>query len=89
MWAHQHFSQNSCKNFAQKCQCQSTVESSPVPDIISFGKKSQVCGVLAGPRIDEVENNSFVESSRINSTFGGSLTDMMRFKKDYFRSYSR
>ena len=81
MWAHQHFSQNSCKNFAQKlCQCESTVENSPVPDIISFGKKSQVCGVLAGPRIDEVENNSFVESSRINSTFGGSLTDMMRFK---------
>ncbi|MFQ6609891.1 MAG: L-lysine 6-transaminase [Fidelibacterota bacterium] len=50
------------------------------PDIISFGKKSQVCGILAGPRIEEVENNVFVESSRINSTFGGNLTDMWRFK---------
>ena len=81
MWAHQHFLKTHVKNFAQKlCQCESTVENSPIPDIISFGKKSQVCGVLAGPRIDEVENNSFVESSRINSTFGGSLTDMMRFK---------
>ncbi len=50
------------------------------PDILSFGKKSQVCGILAGPRIDEVENNVFVESSRINSTFGGNLTDMWRFK---------
>lgn len=50
------------------------------PDIISFGKKTQVCGTLAGPRIDEVEKNVFTESSRINSTFGGNLTDMWRFK---------
>ena len=50
------------------------------PDILSFGKKTQVCGLLAGPRIDEVENNVFEESSRINSTFGGNLTDMVRFK---------
>ncbi|NQU67502.1 MAG: L-lysine 6-transaminase [Candidatus Marinimicrobia bacterium] len=50
------------------------------PDILSFGKKTQVCGILAGPRIDEVEKNVFVESSRINSTFGGNLTDMWRFK---------
>ena len=50
------------------------------PDVISFGKKAQVCGALAGPRIDEVEKNVFKESSRINSTFGGNLTDMMRFK---------
>jgi L-lysine 6-transaminase len=49
------------------------------PDIISFGKKSQVCGILAGPRIDEVQNNVFVESSRLNSTWGGNLVDMMRF----------
>jgi len=50
-----------------------------IPDIISFGKKSQVCGILAGPRIDEVENNVFAESSRINSTWGGNLVDMVRF----------
>jgi len=50
------------------------------PDIISFGKKTQVCGILAGNRINEVENNVFKKSSRLNSTFGGSLTDMVRFK---------
>ena len=50
------------------------------PDVLSFGKKTQVCGVLAGDRIDEVEQNVFKESSRINSTFGGNLTDMVRFK---------
>ena len=50
------------------------------PDIISFGKKTQVCGILVGNRINEVEKNVFKRSSRINSTFGGSLTDMVRFK---------
>lgn len=50
------------------------------PDIISFGKKSQVCGILAGTRIDEVKKNVFAESSRINSTWGGNLVDMVRFK---------
>jgi L-lysine 6-transaminase len=48
------------------------------PDIIVFGKKSQVCGLIAGPRVDEVEGNVFAEESRINSTFGGDLTDMVR-----------
>jgi L-lysine 6-transaminase len=48
------------------------------PDIVAFGKKVQVCGILAGPRIDEVERNVFVESSRINSTWGGNLVDMLR-----------
>jgi L-lysine 6-transaminase len=48
------------------------------PDIICFGKKSQVCGIIAGPRIEEVKNNVFEESSRINSTWGGSLADMVR-----------
>ena len=50
------------------------------PDIIAFGKKTQVCGILVGPRIEEVENHVFAESSRINSTFGGNLTDMVRFQ---------
>ncbi len=49
------------------------------PDVLAFGKKTQVCGVLAGPRIDEVEDNVFRLSSRINSTWGGNLVDMVRF----------
>tara|TARA_B100000809_G_scaffold261645_1_gene310943 strand:- start:272 stop:1429 length:1158 start_codon:yes stop_codon:yes gene_type:complete len=49
------------------------------PDIISFGKKTQCCGIFAGGRIDEVENHVFKESSRINSTWGGNLVDMVRF----------
>jgi L-lysine 6-transaminase len=48
------------------------------PDIISFGKKMQVCGILAGPRVDEVETNVFRVPSRINSTWGGNLVDMVR-----------
>ena len=51
------------------------------PDIISFGKKTQVCGILAGKRVDEVHDNVFQHSSRINSTFGGNLVDMVRFKR--------
>lgn len=49
-----------------------------MPDIIAFGKKSQICGIIAGPRIEEVQGHVFEESSRINSTFGGTLTDMVR-----------
>ena len=49
------------------------------PDILAFGKKAQVCGVLAGPRVDEVKTNCFQVSSRINSTWGGNLVDMVRF----------
>jgi L-lysine 6-transaminase len=51
------------------------------PDIISFGKKTQVCGMLVGKRVDEVFDNVFQRSSRINSTFGGNLVDMLRFKR--------
>jgi L-lysine 6-transaminase len=49
-----------------------------VPDMLVFGKKSQVCGFAATEKIDEVKNNVFVEPSRINSTFGGNLVDMVR-----------
>jgi L-lysine 6-transaminase len=49
-----------------------------VPDIVCFGKKSQVCGLMAGPRVDEVKDNVFRVSSRINSTWGGNLADMVR-----------
>ncbi|GAC1300235.1 MAG: L-lysine 6-transaminase [Mucilaginibacter sp.] len=51
------------------------------PDIIAFGKKMQVCGILASKRVDGVENNVFTVSSRINSTWGGSLVDMVRSAK--------
>jgi L-lysine 6-transaminase len=52
-----------------------------VPDVLAFGKKTQVCGILAGPRVDEVEDNVFHVSSRINSTWGGNLVDMVRFDR--------
>lgn len=48
------------------------------PDIMVFGKKMQVCGILVGEKIDEVPENVFKVSSRINSTWGGSLVDMVR-----------
>jgi L-lysine 6-transaminase len=51
------------------------------PDIISFGKKTQVCGMLAGPIMDEVPDNVFERSMRIGSTFGGNLVDMVRCKR--------
>ncbi|MBK6537250.1 MAG: L-lysine 6-transaminase [Ignavibacteria bacterium] len=51
------------------------------PDLISFGKKTQVCGVLSTDRIDEIEENVFRKPSRINSTWGGNMVDMKRFKK--------
>jgi len=52
--------------------------SSARPDIIAFGKKMQICGIFAGERVDEVENNVFHESSRLNSTWGGNVVDMVR-----------
>ena len=51
------------------------------PDIIAFGKKTQVCGILSTDRIDEVEDNVFKKSGRINSTWGGNFVDMVRFTR--------
>jgi L-lysine 6-transaminase len=51
------------------------------PDVVAFGKKAQVCGVMAGGRVDEVPDNVFAVSSRINSTWGGNLTDMVRARR--------
>ena len=51
------------------------------PDVVCFGKKTQVCGIYASKRIDEVENNVFSMSSRINSTWGGNLVDMVRARR--------
>lgn len=53
------------------------------PDIISFGKKVQICGVMVNDRIDDVSENVFKKSSRINSTWGGNLTDMVRSRKNF------
>ena len=47
------------------------------PDVLCFGKKMQVCGILGGSRLDEVPS-VFHVSSRINSTWGGNLVDMVR-----------
>lgn len=49
------------------------------PDALAFGKKTQCCGCLVGPKVDEEPENVFRVSSRINSTWGGNLTDMVRF----------
>jgi L-lysine 6-transaminase len=50
------------------------------PDLFCFGKKTQVCGFASNGRIDDVEN-VFKVSSRINSTWGGNLADMVRCAK--------
>ncbi len=72
MWAHQHFSAHGCSD----CCCGE--DSSAKPDIIAFGKKTQVCGIAVSNRVEEVENHVFAESSRLNSTWGGNLVDMVR-----------
>jgi len=71
MWGYQ--------NFGEKAK----------PDILTFGKKFQVAGIIVSKRIDELEYNVFSDkvdeslgfapgSNRLNSTFGGNLTDMVR-----------
>lgn len=54
MWAYEHFGEGS----------------TATPDIVCFGKKSQVCGIMCTSRIDEINNNVFKVPSRINSTWG-------------------
>ncbi|WP_163511352.1 L-lysine 6-transaminase [Fodinicola acaciae] len=51
------------------------------PDIVAFSKKVQVGGIMAGRRVDEVPDNVFVVSGRINSTWGGGLVDMVRSRR--------
>jgi L-lysine 6-transaminase len=51
------------------------------PDVVAFGKKTQVCGVMAGGRVDEIADHVFNVSSRINSTWGGNLVDMVRSRR--------
>jgi L-lysine 6-transaminase len=51
------------------------------PDLMTFGKKTQICGFMSSTRIDDVLENVFHKPSRINSTFGGNLVDMVRFTR--------
>jgi len=51
------------------------------PDLVAFGKKTQVCGVMAGRRVDEIADHVFAVASRINSTWGGNFTDMVRARR--------
>jgi L-lysine 6-transaminase len=51
------------------------------PDVVAFGKKTQVCGIMAGRRVDEITDNVFTVGSRINSTWGGNLADMVRARR--------
>ncbi len=47
------------------------------PDAIAFGKKLQTCGMMASKKFDAVDS-VFKIPGRINSTWGGSLIDMVR-----------
>jgi L-lysine 6-transaminase len=51
------------------------------PDVLAFGKKNQVCGIISTGRVDDEPENVFHTPSRINSTWGGNLVDMVRCKK--------
>jgi L-lysine 6-transaminase len=51
------------------------------PDIVAFGKKVQLGGIMAGRRVAEVPQNVFTVSGRINSTWGGGLADMVRSRR--------
>ena len=52
-----------------------------IPDIACFGKKTQICGIMVSERVREAEGNVFEVSSRINSTWGGNLVDMVRCQR--------
>ena len=51
------------------------------PDIVAFAKKVQLGGIMAGRRVDLIPDNVFQVSSRINSTWGGGLVDMVRSRR--------
>lgn len=51
------------------------------PDVVAFGKKTQVCGIMVSDRVMEARDNVFVVASRINSTWGGNLVDMVRCQR--------
>jgi L-lysine 6-transaminase len=55
-----------------------------LPDVLSDAgplaveNALKVCGVMAGPRLDEVKDNCFRLPGRISSTWGGNFTDYVR-----------
>ena len=51
------------------------------PDMFCYGKKTQVCGFASNDRIFDIDENVFTVPSRINSTWGGNLTDMVRAQR--------
>jgi len=51
------------------------------PDVVAFSKKAQVSGIMAGRRVDDVADNVFAVSGRINSTWGVGLVDMVRSRR--------
>jgi len=51
------------------------------PDILVFGKKTQVCGIMVSDRVDDVAGHVFRTAGRLNSTWGGNLVDMVRCTK--------
>ena len=53
----------------------------PSVGIVAFGKKTQVCGIMVGDRVDDIKDNVFNVSNRLNSTWGGNLIDMFRCQK--------
>ena len=53
------------------------------PDLFCFGKKVQLGGFVSNDRIFDIDENVFTVPSRINSTWGGNLTDMVRSQR-YF-----
>jgi L-lysine 6-transaminase len=72
-----------------KMWCWEHFGSSARPDIVAFGKKFQVCGILVGDKIDQAKYNVFSDEmdetmgvapgvARLNSTWGGNLADMVR-----------
>lgn len=52
-----------------------------VPDIVCFSKKMQVGGIFVSEKVNEVSDNVFKVKSRIGSTWGASLVDMVRCSK--------
>jgi len=52
-----------------------------VPDALAFGKKMQMGGTVVGRRVEEIEDNVFKVPSRLNSTWGGNLVDMVRCQR--------
>ncbi|MGW4210330.1 L-lysine 6-transaminase [Lentzea sp. NPDC004789] len=51
------------------------------PDVVAFGKKFQVGGVMAGRRVLTIPDHVFAVSGRISSTWGGGLVDMVRSRR--------